>query len=101
MTEKTKLQPLGSTAGLATDLNCDDPMAPRALHDNGPWTANKDGRRINSDDFTHDVSLIVTGDFYDDAQRKAYADNLAAKLNAGLTVANDSGKPTTEAAKPL
>ena len=37
---------------------------------------------------SNDVILRVTGDFYNDAQRKAYADNLAAKLNAGLAVPN-------------
>jgi len=37
-----------------------------------------------SDDFTHDVILRITGDFYSADQRKAYAENLAKKLNAGL-----------------
>lgn len=66
-------------------------MTERELHDKGPWTVSVDGRSIESDDFTHDVILRVTGDFYCDEQRKAYADNLAAKLNAGLT-ANAGGK---------
>ena len=48
----------------------------------GPWLASDDGREIASDDFTHDVVLRVTGDFESDELRKAYADNLAAKLNA-------------------
>lgn len=61
-----------------------DPMADDELHDAGPWTVSETGCSIQSDDFTHDVILRVTGDFYDDVQRKAYSDNLAAKLNAGL-----------------
>ena len=52
------------------------------LHDKGPWTVSDDGRAIESDDFTHDVILRVAGDFFSDEQRKAYAENLAAKLNA-------------------
>lgn len=51
-------------------------------HDKGPWDVSADGRAISSDDFTYDVILRVSGDFYDDAQRKRYSDNLAAKLNA-------------------
>lgn len=66
-------------AELETDFN---PMALKELHDAGPWMVSPDGGGIQSDDFTHDVILRVTGDFYNDAQRKAYSDNLAAKLNA-------------------
>lgn len=58
-----------------------EPMAHNELHDKGPWTVSEDGSAIESDDFTHDVILRVTGDFYSDEQRKEYADNLAAKLN--------------------
>ena len=62
-----------------------NPMAPDELHDKGPWTVSADGRGIESGDFTHDVYLRVTGDFYSVEQRKAYSDYLAAKLNALLT----------------
>lgn len=58
-----------------------NPMAPKELHVNGPLSVSEDGRAIESDDFTHDVVLRVTGDFYNDEQRKAYAENLAMKLN--------------------
>jgi hypothetical protein len=58
-----------------------DYMSHDELHDKGPWTVDADGKSIQSDDFTHDVILRVTGDFYSDAQRKAYAENLAKKLN--------------------
>ena len=50
-------------------------------HDKGPWSVSSDGCTIGSDDFTHDVHLRVTGDFSDDAERKAYSENLAKKLN--------------------
>lgn len=50
-------------------------------HDKGPWDVSPDGRTIQSDDFCHDVTLHVSGDFWDDAQRKRYADNIARKLN--------------------
>lgn len=66
------------TGVLGTDF---DQMATDELHDSGHWTVSADGREIASDDFTHDVVLRVTGDFYSDEQRKAYAENLAAKLN--------------------
>lgn len=47
----------------------------------GPWKASKDGRYIESDDFTHDVTLSVTGDFEDDEQRAAYANEIVRRLN--------------------
>ena len=50
-------------------------------NDKGPWHASDDGRHLYSDDFTHDVRITIGGDFYDDAQRKRYADNIANKLN--------------------
>jgi len=46
-------------------------MAEKQLHDVGPWMVSPDGGGIQSDDFTHDVILRVTGDFYNDAQRTA------------------------------
>lgn len=51
------------------------------VQDKGPWIVSECGRGIESDDFTHDVHLQIVGDFYSDEQRKAYADNLAKKLN--------------------
>ena len=63
----------------------EDSSAPTyGMHDSGPWTVSDDGRTISSDDFTHDVLLRVSGDFYNDAQRKCYADQLAKILNRGL-----------------
>ena len=51
-------------------------------HDKGPWTVSPDGSVIESDDFTHDVQIQIYGDFFDSAQKKMYADNIAKKLNA-------------------
>ena len=62
-----------------------NPMAPDELHDTGPWIVCWNGKEIVSNDFTHDVILRVSGDFYSDEQRKAYSDYLAAKLNALIT----------------
>ncbi len=50
-------------------------------HDKGPWNVSEDGRFLYSDDFTHDVRITIGGDFYNDEQRKKYADNMAKKLN--------------------
>lgn len=40
-----------------------------------------DGFFIESDDFTHDVTLRIHGDFESDEQRCAYAQGLADLLN--------------------
>ena len=47
----------------------------------GPWTASADGRMLASEDFHHDVTLRVGGDFADDEQRRQYAEELARRLN--------------------
>ncbi len=56
--------------------------------DEGPWTVEVWAQEkkapqvvLQSDDFRHDVALIVTGDFWDIEQKKAYAQLLADKLN--------------------
>ena len=49
--------------------------------DKGPWSVSEDGRSISSDNFVHDVQLKVSGDFYDDEDRRAYARRLATQLN--------------------
>lgn len=51
----------------------------------GKWTSGqlRDGRAvICSSDFTHDVCLIVNGDFEDDEQKLAYAKMMADRLNS-------------------
>ena len=56
------------------------------IQERGPWTARTDKGDskvfIESGDFTHDVRLYVNGDFEDDAQRMAYAQEIARRLNA-------------------
>jgi hypothetical protein len=52
--------------------------------DKGPWKAmqGNDSRwNVYSDDFTHDVSLMVNGDFGNVEDRKRYCEWLAARLN--------------------
>lgn len=55
----------------------------------GPWRAGetKDRARafVESDDFTHDARLYVSGDFTSDDQRLAYAEEIARRLNAAMT----------------
>jgi len=53
----------------------------RLTRDSGPWEITED-LCLGSGDFTHDVILRILGDFADDTQKRKYAENLAAKLNA-------------------
>jgi hypothetical protein len=76
-------------------LNKEDPElidGPEGLNDRGPWRVNEwDAERdkrgalprvvLQSDDFNHDVALIVTGDFYSLEQKKRYAYLLADRMN--------------------
>lgn len=57
-----------------------------APHDKGPWSAGKEGVFVfvQSEDFTHDVRLTISGDFADTEAKRRYADALAAQLNASL-----------------
>ena len=59
------------------------PAAP-AVAERGPWTADQRGRHVwvDSDDLTHDVRLVVNGDFESDDQKFAYAQEIARRLNA-------------------
>ena len=61
--------------------------------DKGPWiVASETGHKIESDDFTHDVTLTISGDFGSDADRVEYAKGLCdvlnkqGALNAGIKV---------------
>ena len=51
--------------------------------DKGPWYVNfaQRGLIIDSEDFTHDASLIVHGDFGNREERLKYAKWLADRLN--------------------
>ncbi len=50
----------------------------------GPWLVAFGNNRvcIESDDFTHDAQLCVTGDFESGEQRVKYAEEVARRLNA-------------------
>lgn len=61
-----------------------------ALSEKGPWHVQtwcpeKEGSRprvvLQSDDFCHDVALVITGDFRDTAQKVRYAQLLADRMN--------------------
>ena len=61
------------------------PMAgSTAIIERGPWRAgnNRKDYFVESDDFTHDVRLVITGDFESDEQRMDYAKEIARRLNA-------------------
>lgn len=51
--------------------------------DEGPWEVKEDGCQvwIESDDFKHDVSLQLYGDFKDWDERTRYANWIAKALN--------------------
>ena len=55
-------------------------------YDNGKWEVCVDGYAVwlDSDDFTHDASLQVAGDFVDLPQKFAYAEEIAKRLNNSL-----------------
>ena len=63
------------------ELACEALKGQRVETDAGPWSVSEDGRTLSSDNFTHDVQLKVTGDFYSDEQRLAYSKALAERLN--------------------
>lgn len=55
--------------------------------DKGPWSVvttplPEEGTYLESDDFTHDVRLKISGDFGNIADRERYAFALAEALNA-------------------
>ncbi|MFA6509987.1 MAG: hypothetical protein WCV62_05980 [Candidatus Peribacteraceae bacterium] len=52
--------------------------------DKGPWKvrrSDKYGALVTSDDFTHDVTLTISGDFRNRAEKIKYAEWLAKRLN--------------------
>jgi len=70
--------------------------------DKGPWHAQEwpDGRIVlQSDDFEHDVALVVTGDF--DGDKMHYTEQLAEWMNSNLTPSNANvcGLPHGEESK--
>jgi hypothetical protein len=63
------------------EIACKALVGQERVPDQGPWEVLPDGTSIMSDDFDHDVMLKVGGDFYGDADRRAYAVALANVLN--------------------
>ena len=62
--------------------------------DLGPWrmvVGNSDVT-LYSDDFTHDVAIVITGDFSDNAQRIAYATDIQHRLSSPCDILCE-GKP--------
>lgn len=54
------------------------------IQENGPWEVNEWGKGrlvLQSDDFTHDVSLEISGDFASKEERLEYAEEIARRLN--------------------
>lgn len=66
--------------------------------DQGPWMVEfwKENARVvlQSDDFTHDVALIVTGDFATKEDMLTYAKALAKWMNSNMQP-NDAQCPCT------
>lgn len=46
------------------------------------FVANEEGTQVYDDDFGHDATLEITGDFETKPERVAYAEAVAAALNA-------------------
>lgn len=77
-------------------------MADNVIADEGPWQvdewrpapSDQDKRLrivLQSHQFKHDVALIVTGDFGDMHERKAYAEALAHQLNESTKLLKEKG----------
>lgn len=65
-------------------------MTDRDRVEKGPWAVRHDGKDVylDSNDFTHDVCLIVRGDLGDRSgdYRRAYAEALCKVLNAATPI---------------
>ena len=62
---------------------CDN-CTPAPVADKGPWSVGTtpNSTYIESDDFTHDVRLEITGDFGNVNDLRLYAEGIAARLNS-------------------
>lgn len=59
--------------------------SPFKIHEDGPWIVDEwpdDRIVLQSQDFTHDAALEVTGDFGSKNNRRMYAEEIARRLNA-------------------
>jgi hypothetical protein len=57
---------------------------PFEVHEIGPWTVDEwsnDRIVLQSQDFTHDAALEVSGDFGSKENRRKYAEEIARRLN--------------------
>ena len=71
------------------EIDGDDRPEPEAPVEIGPWRYGAESKAVESvhrhflesADFTHDVRLYISGDFVDEAQRQAYGEMLAERLN--------------------
>jgi hypothetical protein len=66
--------------------------------DAGHWMVNVwpgDKVVLQSDDFTHDVALIVDGDFGSHEDKLAYANAMAAWMNSNLPAAQNRRSPVS------
>jgi hypothetical protein len=63
------------------------------ISERGPWTVEGDNViGVRSGDFTHDVQLIVTGDFAETADKVRYAQRLADLLNKEFSFREGTGQ---------
>lgn len=74
---------MNDTKQKLAEVEREEPVA-----DKGPWSVSEDGKFIQSDDFTHDVRLYVTGDFSGAEQHKKYSQHVSAILNAAASSGN-------------
>jgi hypothetical protein len=85
ITHKTKEGMLRDGGASASSVKAYSVPAYAAPPDKGPWHVRVTGEGvvyIESDDFDYDASLRLTGNFGGAANRKAYAEQIAAQLNA-------------------
>jgi len=68
------------------------------IQENGPWEVNewKDDRLVlQSDDFTHDVALEISGDFTTPEEKREYAEEISRRLNSTNPTPNVGAKAPT------
>lgn len=80
-----------ATAAQAIEDDANERNSGSSVQESGPWRVGTHNGRpsLYSDDFTHDVTLSIHGDFESDEQRAAYAEELARRLNTVLPMSFD------------
>lgn len=61
-----------------------EPILEQQLLDRGPWEVN--GAAVQSDDFTFDATLSLSGNFADESERRVYLQHLATVLTRGCAL---------------